>query len=320
MLPDTRLLAKNRKKLVLGAIALIFIVFLVVYLATLQSTVTIAPVGNKFKLSFQLRKSDEQKFSNLLEKLNLSQSVKQGVQFELDSTSSAKLAFTSPINAKITLASDALNFKGTLTRTPNPSQAFENIKIPISSTAILGHDFKYFLKKNLDLPADLSAWIDKNLNSDIAQFLIVFGDNYDFAVIFQNKDINFADLKNIKNGLGESIAKEETAEGITFVLLKVEGLEKTPAVFSQNGWNYFVSSAQGAKDLASASKLSAQEIEFPALPQKESLSMVINFVNKNSALPPYFFLPQENSKILGRIANFKFVLKDKSFFGSFSVK
>ncbi len=320
MFSNTRLLAKNRKKLVLGALALIFILF-AFYPRKSQSTLQIAPVGNKFKLSFHLQKSDEQKLSNLLEKLNLSQSIKQGVQFELDSTTSAKLAYASPVKATITAASDTLNFQGTLTRNQNSTLPFENIKIPISNTAILGHDFKYFLKKNLNPPADLSAWIDKNLNSDIAQFLIVFGQNNDFAVIFQNKEINFSELKNIKDEAGQSIAKEEASDGTTFILLKLKGNQNSPTIFQNNGWNYFVSSSGGAKDLESAAKSTGQTIEFPALPQRENLSMVINFVNKqNSVLPNYFFLPQENSKIFSKIANFKFVLKDKSFFGSFSVK
>ncbi|MDO8487251.1 MAG: hypothetical protein Q7S45_03085 [Candidatus Curtissbacteria bacterium] len=317
-----RLLSYDRTKKACGLVVLFLIAFIVAFsYRGPQSSAIIASDQNKFKLSFQLQKSDEAKFSSTLEKLNLPQSVKQGIQFELDSTSSAKLAYASPIKAKITFGKDTINFKGTLTRNQNPSIAFENIKIPASSSAaLMESDFRGFLKKNLNPGENLAFWIDKNVTSNLGEYLIVFGQNNDYAVIFKNGNINFADLKNIKNGLGESIAKEETAEGITLILLKIEGMEKTPAVFSQNGWNYFVSSAQSAKDLVSASQSGGQEVEFPALPQKENLSMVINFVNKNSVLPPYFFLPEENSKILGKITNFKFVLAGSSFSGSFSVK
>lgn len=323
MLPNTRLLTKNRNKLILGALALIVIVFAAAYFLKAQSTLQIVPVGNKFKLSFNLQRSDEPNFSNLLGKLNLSQSVKQGVQFELDSTSSAKLAFTSPINAKIALGTDTLNFKGTLTRNQNPTLPFENIKIPISAnTAILGHDFKYFLKKNLQPPADLSVWIDKNLNSNIAQYLIVFGENYDFAVIFKSKEINFSDLKNIKDEAGQSIAKEETSDDTTFVLLKLKGNQNSPTIFQKNGWNYFVSSPGGAKDLESAAKSAGQTTEFPALPQRENLSMVISFVGKQNPAPlKYFFSsPDPIPSLTKQNFAFKFVLANNSFFGSFSVK
>ncbi len=319
MPPIIRLLSKNRK-LTFTFLVIIFFAFTVIYLASLQSTATVIPVGNKFRLSFQFQKRDEAKFSSVLEKLNLSQSVKQGVEFELDSTSSAELAYASPVKAKITFSKDALNFKGTLTRNQNPSLAFENIKIPASaSAALLESDFRGFLKKNLNPGENLAFWIDQNVTSNIGEYLIIFGQNNTYAVIFKNGNVNFTDLKNIKNEQGESVAKEETSDGIDFILLKVEGLEKTPTIMSQNGWNYFVSSAQGAKDLVSALQSDSQ-VEFPALPQKENLSMVINFVNKNSTLPPYFFLPEENSKLLQRISSFKFVLEDSSFFGSFSVK
>ncbi|MBI2598655.1 hypothetical protein HYW40_00305, partial [Candidatus Curtissbacteria bacterium] len=77
-----------------------------------QSTFTIESGLNKFKLSFNLQKSDESKLSDILSELDLPQSVKQGIEFELDATSQAKLAYVSPLKAKMKLGTNYLNFSG----------------------------------------------------------------------------------------------------------------------------------------------------------------------------------------------------------------
>src|SRR3989338_1134862 len=70
----------------------------------------ITPIGNKFRLNFQIPKNDQENFSRTLSQLNLPQEVKEGVEFELDATSSAALAFASPINAKLNFKTKQVNF------------------------------------------------------------------------------------------------------------------------------------------------------------------------------------------------------------------
>ncbi|MEX2028783.1 MAG: hypothetical protein WD988_04775 [Candidatus Curtissbacteria bacterium] len=312
----------DRNKKALAALILFLISFAATfYFQKHQSSVFLTSDQNKFKLGFELQKADEAKFSSILEKLNLAPSTRNGIEFELDSTSSAKLAALTPIRASTALYKDGVSYKGTLKRNFNPSQPFENIQIPSSaSAALLSPDFRSFLKKNLNTTDDLSSWIDNNVISRFAQYLVIFGENSDFAVIFKNEDINLVDLKNIKDEAGEPIYKEEAADGANFALLKLGDSQLSPTIFEKNEWNYIVSSQDAAKQLEQSIDSAGQTVTFPDLPQSQDLSLVINFASRNNSEFFKYFFTGQPPKIIEKIENFRFVLKDRSFFGSFSVK
>src|SRR3990167_1432858 len=98
-----RLLLNSRHfKIFLSLIAL----FLIVVAFTLitnkpqkANTLNLTAQNNQFHLAFNFESQNQEAFLKFLQNLNLPPEAAEGLDFKLDATSSAKLAFASPINA-----------------------------------------------------------------------------------------------------------------------------------------------------------------------------------------------------------------------------
>ena len=112
----------NRPKMVLG-LAIFFIALFILFSKIFPgsvspvSTFQITASKNQFDISFNLTKSDQPQFQKALEALQLPSSLQQGASFELDSTSSAKLAYVSPIKGQFNFSPKTVHFSGNTNRT-----------------------------------------------------------------------------------------------------------------------------------------------------------------------------------------------------------
>ena len=167
-----RLLQAGRANIVFGILAAFLFLIIIIFVAKFidvqdrnSGQITLTADQNKFKLNFNLTNQDLIKFSKVLNKLNLPQSVKDGIEFELDATSSAKLAFTTPIKTNFNILPEKITFQGQIDKSFVNDQAAESLKIPASTNlAVFGNNIAEFVMARLNLPDQLSTWFLKNLN------------------------------------------------------------------------------------------------------------------------------------------------------------
>jgi len=285
---------------------------------------------NKFILSFNLQKRDQDNFSQILEKLNLQQSIKDGIEFELDATSSTKLSFVTPAQAKLRVDPKEISYKGSISRSPfSQDLSIDNLKLPDSANlAVFGPDFKAFLKTKYTFPKEVATWIDNNLTSSNGQYLIIFGQDANTALLSQAKETNFDSLKNLRSEDQQPIYKEETQENVNFHLINLpKDSKKITVTFFQIGeWLYFVSSYQMAQEILKSQKSLSTAANFPKLPQDQTASLVILFRNtdQNPLTESFYNLlldqKKENVKFLEKIEKFEFILKGNKFSGLINIK
>lgn len=287
-----------------------------------QNKAVLSSEQNKFKLDFVVSNRDSDKFLHILEDLNLPQSVSRGVEFELDATSSAKLAILAPIEADLEFFPGKIAFGG---RIEIPQKQFELAKvgIPESTTlAVFSKDFRGFIKRSFKIPKELDSWLGDNLSS-AGQYLIVFGEDGDFAVIAKAAGFNASGLQDIEDAeSGESIYKQESKEQTTFHLLKLEPQNektiKTSALFEKDGYTYFVSSYNAVFEL-----FKNQDQNFPWTETEAVLALFFRRL-ENSPLPQDFwdmvFSGNHQDFSLDKIEKATFVLKDRQFSGLIDIK
>lgn len=287
-----------------------------------QSTFTIESGLNKFKLSFNLQKSDESKLSDILSELDLPQSVKQGIEFELDATSQAKLAYVSPLKAKMKLGTNYLNFSGNLKRNLEGADfQFESIKLPdLTSLAIISRESADFLT-DFSSSREYQDWISQNVKSENGVYLVVFGPASDFAVAFKNNSFRVDQLKKIKDSKGEPAFKEKTIDDTNFGLLNLSQSGSLLAIVTKDNWNIIASSETAAMQFSPESAETAGQV-FPSVAGEGTAVFALyykNFGNAQNA-GKYISYGDKLSKILDKTDSLVLTLHKNSFSGSFSVK
>src|SRR3990167_7355662 len=127
---------KLTPKITLGLLTLIAIatLTLVVISSKEQSHLLLTSQTNRFKLEPFIQKNDEDSFTFLLSRLDIPENFRQGIQFELDSTSSAKLEFVTPAKISLNLTKNSINFSGETTIPLLSNQTeIKQIKFPAST-------------------------------------------------------------------------------------------------------------------------------------------------------------------------------------------
>lgn len=302
------------------------------------SYLQLLPQNNKFKLIFNINHSDEEKLSAIFQKLNIPQNITEDREFELDATSTAKLAFISPVTTKIILSPDKIQFSGQLTA--NPSVAAQklhtNLKIPPTTTiAVFAPDFKSYLKEKLRFPAPHQLWLEQNISSDQGQYFLVKTQNdnqsdqdLDFALIFKKSTpINFQEFAQISEDDQESAYKQEIIDDMQFHLLKFpmpeDNRQITLTFFQIGQWFFMASSQESAKDLFNVQTAQASSVNFwPQIP-KQPVSFAVLWQNsdKNISHNVLTFLTGQKlpQVILDTIQEARFVLNEREFTGSISL-
>ena len=296
-----------------------------------SSQITLTADQNKFKLNFNLTNQDLIKFSKVLDKLNLSQSVKDGIEFELDATSSAKLAFTAPIKANLNILPEKIIFQGEVDKSFLSDQEAESIKIPAATNLVVfGNNVAEFVRSRLNLPDQFSDWFSKNLISAQGQYFIVFGPNSDFALVFKNPSTDIDGLKNIKDvKSNQFLYMEESIENIKLYLLKLpESLDEedlTVAFFQEGDWTFFASSHEAAQELVKIQKSQRPSINFP-LKNNSLISLILLYRNSDQNpigenFPALIFAGHGGlTKTIDQIEEFEFILKKDKFSGLINLK
>ena len=316
--------------LFLTLLFLVFIAVLVIIQNKNTSQVTLIANENKFKLNFVITDNDQSEFLKVLEKLGLPQSVAKGVEFELDATSSAKLTFATPVKANLNILPGKIAFKGKVNTSFLQDQEAKSIKIPTSTNlAVFSGNLIAFIKSRLILSQEFSAWLSKNLASDQGQYLVVFGPNSDFTLIFKNPNIDFLALKDINDPQSdESAYKEELTDNIKLYLFKLpqslNGEDLTCVFFQEGDLTYFTSSYEAAQELINTLKSQTPSLDFP--PKDTPIaSLIILFKNNDQNTGDVFtnfILSGSNnySRSINQVRELDFILRSSEFSGLINLK
>lgn len=326
-------LLNGKAKIILGSLfALIlistFLFFLVHKTRVLpQSTFEISFQNNKFNFSSNLLTSDKKNIENFLNKLGVAQNISKGFSFELDSTSSAKLAFSSPINGGINITDSKLEFNGTTSHQLIDGQFTpKNFKIPQSvQIQAFGANLHSFVFSRLNISPDLNNWVDQNFKKDSPEYLLIF-DNADIALLWPNPKTDFTSLKEI-NLTGDSY-KEEIQDDITYYLYKLPkdkyDQQISLSMFNIGDFSALVTNQSSAKEIVRAIKTqeSSQNFTDDTSPTSFYIKYENTDHNLDVNLKPVLFgdknLSDPKEKIfqtVSKLTEFKLTLKENSFSG-----
>ncbi len=292
-----------------------------------KATASIIYKENKFNLNFQIPNQDRQNYLQALAQLNLPQSTLSGVQFQLDSTSSAKLAFVSPVKVNLNLNNQNLDFWGRFDKPPQSTTFDQKLNLKIPNTAVLtifAPDFKSFIKGRFLLPKNFSAWLDENLNSSTGQYLIIFDNQPDFALVLKpSHAIDFSGLQSLNTAdIEGSSYKEETQDNVTFHLLNIpQTKEKTTTFtfFQMGDFAYLTSSLESAKVLRDSEKGNGSYVHsFNQKSGKIATALFFRNADLEETTKAVNFLTGNDEKVTNIILKIKeaeFLQEDKNFSG-----
>lgn len=336
---------KPSPRIILGIIAaaavlLTFLISINLFSKTNSSYLQVTSKENRFNLKFFIQKSDQDTFNSLLAKLNTPQDIQDGVQLQLDSTSSARLAFITPVKVNMKLTDKTINFSGETSIPAILNQLdIPKIKVPqTTNLVIFAPNLSSFVKARLNVPENISGWFDHNLDSPQGSYLALYGPNADFSLLFKNNQINFDTLKDIKNSSGDPIYKEETGSDTKFHLLQIPSINPQSQAtqtlaFFQLGDYWVVSLSPDAAKAFIDSQKSSGSPEFPKSQNTGKASMVVEYLNTEENPAPELvaeFLLQNwqgssrpKSKLTESLKNIKeatLTLKTQAFSGLINLK
>jgi hypothetical protein len=309
----------KRPKIALG-LALLTIVLVFLFTNTFSSkigntsTFQVSSNQNKFNISFSLTKNDKPHFENVLSALKLPGSLEKGATFELDSTSSAKLSYVSPVDGWFTFGKNTINFSGKIQRAAVPANfVFQSFNFPQNlNFAISGTNLTQMAQNYLNFPKNLADSISKNSSPD-AQIIASFGQEPNIVYVFKTGNFDITSLKDLAAG-GEY--KQEFQGAITLYILK------SVTAFEIGDYTFIASNLDCAKAMISAIK-SKSYISFPA--EKEGVLSLLYINTDKNPVPQSVLIKMFNSgkkvpTFLKDISKLNFTLKDKSFSGSIITK
>lgn len=246
--------------------------------AKTPSQLKIYSQNDKFKVEFQLTQKDQKNASEFLEKIQASQEVLKGINFALDSTSSAKLAWASPIIIDLSFGKNTINLKGEsktpLSEADLTAPAFRLPKD--TSLAVYGTSLTRQALEKLVLPQYLADWTSANLQTDQGEYLVVNGPQDDFTTSIATK--NQPDFESLSkfdlDQTDESSYIEETSDDVTIHLVRYDlKNEKTLAIFALNDRVYTTSSLDNAKNMIKIQKGEDEHMVFPKTDSNVSLAI-----------------------------------------------
>lgn len=299
-------------KIIVGTILVVLIGFsLVLFLhKPTNSQFTITASENKFHASFQLSKYEQGLAQSFLQQANIQQNLLNGFDFALDGTSSARLAYVSPIKTDLDFAKNKLSFKGEtevsiISSTQKPDL---NINYPETTTvALFGQNLVPFIEKGTT-HQDLKKWMGDNLKNSSGQYLIVYRDNPDFALVYKkDSPPDFEKIKSLK-----VIYKEETQNDITFHLVD------NFVIFELGDLVFVTPSLDSAKDIASGQKDASKNQNIFGQSDPINFAIVVHNSPDHQAVSALKFLIGDEQKLTNYIEKIKsasFFLKDNTFHG-----
>lgn len=329
-----RLVLNSRHFKIFLSLLALFLILVVFTFITNKSqkanTLNLTAQNNQFHLAFNYQKQNQEAFLKFLSNLNLPPETAQGFDFKLDATSSAKLAFASPINADFKVSEKEFNLTGTKSGQKLEEFDWETIKLPASANLIIfAPNFFDFVKSKLVMPDNFSAWLSANLVSKNGQTLAIFGQNSDFVIVWRNQNADFESLKNLSAKINEedSAYKEESQDGITLYLMRLPQKVNpsfTVTFFQIGEMVFFTSSYESAQELVSIQKSKLPAFTFGPAKIGEEASIALT-LRQTENLPSSFFqmlsLDEKRLKsVFSNVKEINFSLKANDFSGLIVLK
>src|SRR3989344_6491578 len=193
---------KLNPQIILGSLIVIIAILTLIVFTTAnrpKSNLLLTASENKFKISFNIGANNQKYFSEVLEKFSLPTTVKSGFEFQLDATSSARLALITPAEAELNFSPNKIRYKGEISHELFPDELpIENLTFPKRTRLVVfAPNFKEFLNTKMNLPSELTTWINRTLINQ-GQYLVVGGQDSDFTIVFKSTNPDFESLKNLK--------------------------------------------------------------------------------------------------------------------------
>jgi len=323
--------------LLLTAAAIIFLSF---FQDFKKSTSLLDSKENKITISFDLKDNDQKNFDNILNNLNIPQTVVEGASFELDSTSFAALTYLTPIKSNLKIDASAISFSGETSHSPfSTNSQLETIKAPESSNLIIySENLIDFVIAGTSLSTQFELWLKDNFPKKFPSYLIIFGAQSDFAIITNNIDINYSSLSSIfsQDQLEDSY-KVETQNEIFYHLVNINSKDiensQTLALFNIANWQVLASSRDAAFSISSSINSNDQSLNFPPKNIDNSANFLLFYRNSKKFPISQNFINlifEDNSsagvsleylkETLQKIESLDFALKEDDFSGLIEFK
>lgn len=277
---------------VLVATAVIFLLVIITKFTKPQksSSLLLEYFENKFKLTFQITDLDKARLKAFLKNLEIDENVIQGPIFELDSTSSAKLAFQTPLKLNLDLSDKKTEFTGELNQ-PLFKEKIEasQIKIPKDTElAVFAPDLSEFAISKLKVSDEVKKTLSGKVKSQTGQFFLSLSSGENFALYFKNA----TDFEKISEIPLEATVQASTIGSGTVTIYRIKDpslenvkIELVPVFFEQNGYKVLATSQDTAKQLLNETK----SIQFPK--EERAVTFALLFT------PGDNFSPQDFSSI-----------------------
>lgn len=280
---------KKIPKFILGFLLLIALIYFFSNIFsptnTKGSKVSVLSSQNKFDVEFNLSNLDNQNFKNFLVNLNAPNKLEEGFTFELDSTSSTALSFSSPIEFDVSIGAQSVLFKGVMDKPLlNNSYKIRKINVPQNSNLVIftGKLHKYLSQKE-KYPPSITSWIEENFKSTDGEYLVLFESSQEYALLSQKSNITLSTLKNLSfDSDTQNPYKEENIENINFHLLRIgesKSSERTIALFSYNDWTILASSRSASKVIIDALSGNSNSINIPVKESEKNTNFYLYFIN-----------------------------------------
>lgn len=316
---------RNLPKILLAIAAITAFTFSAFFLRQKSSSVTLTARDNQFLLSFDLTKRDEQEIVQFLTKLGLPKETVPSFSFKIDATSSARLAFSLPIDADLKVDSKEISFTGKHNSPQMSVSTFDPLNLPKDiNLAIFSPQIPYLFKSNLNFPSEFANWFFAQIDESKPVVIAAFADDASWLLVFQWKTPpDFEELSNLnKRDLEDSYKKEDSEERTTHLIkLKVGEEEKILALYDEGNQAYLTSTKEVAKRVQDAHN--AQDNLFPQSTQ----DVVFELLYKTPENAPF---PKDLAALIADFPNAptqlkeidqaRFLLKPQSFSGLIKLK
>ncbi len=277
---------------VLSLILATAIIFLLTSQGFKKSSLLLDSKENKFTVNFDLKKEDPKNLIEILDKINFPQSIVNGVSFELDSTSSANLAYLTPIKSDLDIKNKSIAFSGKTSHSLFASNnQLETFKVPESSNLVVySENLIDFVTARSAFTEKLENWLKDNFPKEFSGYLIVFGKQADYAIITKDRNIDFSSLSNVpdQDQLEDSY-KIETQNEISYHLLNIvsteNGQRQTLTLFKIDNWQVLASSRDAAFAITGSIQSKEKSINFP-LDNIDRSSDFVVFYQNSDEFPP----------------------------------
>lgn len=231
-----------------------------------SSSLTLDSEQNKFRLALNLKEEDKQTFQEFVNNLVGLTYPSEDFVFTLDSTSSASLAFKTPIKADVEIEEKSIKLSGSLNSAlsllkPN----FEQPKIPSASElVIVGEDLSSFFYDRLNLSENSKEQLEQLIEPEEGTYFTSFNSGKSFALFFK-QDI---DLENITSSdLKFESTQSASQENIKIYQAKLPSskqdvLEVKPVLFKKESYKVIASSIETANLILESDKFIENKEEF----------------------------------------------------------